>query len=58
MRYSRFQSNSQKMSWSELMVKRQKQTGFKLERETVERRDEIIKKYATLLSISASYVES
>lgn len=54
MRYSRFQSNSQKMSWAELMVKRQKETGFRIEKETIERRDEVIKKYA---SMCICYVE-
>ena len=46
------------MTWNELMVKKQKETGFRIEKETPEHRDQHIKKYAMLLSMSASYVES
>lgn len=59
MRYSAFKNQSNRLSWSELMIKRQRETGFKLERETVEYRDKVIAAYASkLISTSSSYVES
>lgn len=59
MRYSAFKSESSRISWNELMVRRQKETGYRIEKETVEYRDKVIAAYATrLISRSSSYVES
>jgi hypothetical protein len=59
MRYSAYKSISNRMSWAEMMVKKQKETGFVIVKETIEKRDEIISKYASkIISTSSSYVES
>ena len=59
MRYSAFKNQSNRLSWSEMMVKKQKETGFVIVKETMEKRDEIIAKYASkIISTSSSYVES
>ena len=58
MRYSAY-GNTKRLSWSEMMIKKQKETGFVIVKETMEKRDKIIAKYASkIVSASSSYVES
>lgn len=59
MRYSAFKNQSNRLSWSEMMIKKQKETGFVIVKETMEKRDKIIAEYANkIISRSSSYVES
>ena len=58
MRYSAF-GDSKRMSWNEMMIKKQRETGYRIEKETVEYRDKVMAAYASrLISRSSSYVES
>jgi len=58
MRYSAF-GDSKRLSWNELMVKKQRKTGFRIVKETIESRDKVIAAYASkLISRSATYIES
>lgn len=58
MRYSAY-GNTKRLSWNEMMIKKQRKTGFIITKETIEHRDKIIAEYASkIISRSSSYVES